>query len=53
MTGTLSDPEAVIIVRRACPLDGNAGGAAGRVIPGWLDSGAVLLTNVQGVNPEF
>jgi len=48
MTGILSNPA----VRHACPLDGNAGGAAEYVVPGWLGSGAVLLTNVRAVNPE-
>ena len=35
------------------PLDGNAGSLPEYIIPKWLDSGAVRVDRVSGVNPEF
>jgi RHS repeat-associated protein len=51
--GTLQDPSAVVKVRSALPLDGNAGGVAEYVIPNPIRSGAVTVDRVSGVNPEF
>ncbi|GEM_PF-2053530 len=51
--GTLQDPSAVVKARRALPLDGNEGGAAEYIIPNPIESGAVRVDRVSGVNPEF
>ena len=51
--GTLQDPSAVVKARRALPLDGNEGGAAEFIIPNPIESGAVRVDRVSGVNPEF
>jgi RHS repeat-associated protein len=51
--GTLEDPSAVVKIRRALSLDGQHGGAAEYIIPNPIDSGAVTVDRVSGVNPEF
>lgn len=51
--GTLQDAGAVVKVRPALPLDGNAGGLTEYIIPNWQKSGAIRVDRVSGVNPEF
>ena len=51
--GRLMDPDAVVLVRDALPLDGNTGGIPEYIIPGGLDNGAIQIERVSGVNPEF
>jgi RHS repeat-associated protein len=51
--GDLVDPSAIVTQRPALPLDGMEGGLPEYIIPGWLDSGAIRITRVSGVNPEF
>ena len=51
--GELVDPSKVVLRGNAVPLDGNAGGIPEYVIPNWVDNGAIRITRVSGVNPEF
>ena len=51
--GTLQDAGAVVKVRPALPLDGNAGGLTEYIIPNWQKSGAIRVDRVSGVNPAF
>jgi len=51
--GTLNDPAAVVKTQVASPLHGNPGGLPEYIIPNWMDGGAVSITPVSGVNPEF
>ncbi len=51
--GTLHDPSAVVLQREALPLDGTKGGLPEYIIPGGIDSGAIGVDRVSGVNPEF
>ena len=51
--GKLVDPSKVVLQRNALPLDGMAGGIPEYIIPNWLESGAIRITHVSGVNPEF
>ncbi len=51
--GELADPSKVVLRRSALPLDGNTGGIPEYVIPDWMDNGAIRVTRVSGVNPEF
>jgi hypothetical protein len=44
---------AVVRVRSALSLDGNDGGLEEYIIPNWMESGAIKIHNVSGVNPEF
>ena len=51
--GTLMQPSSVVVVRSALPLDGHPGGIAEYIIPNGIDSGAIRVAGVSGVNPEF
>jgi len=51
--GTIVDPDAVVLVRDALPLDGMSGGASEYIIPNWQETGAIGITNVSGANPAF
>ncbi len=51
--GTLKNPDSVVLSRPAKALDGNPGGAPEYIIPNPIESGAVSVDNVSGVNPEF
>ena len=51
--GTLRDPGAVVLQREALPLDGMKGGLPEYIIPDGIDSGAIQVDRVSGVNPEF
>jgi hypothetical protein len=51
--GELVDPSKVVLRRNALPLDGMSGGVPEYIIPSWLDNGAIRITRVSGVNPEF
>jgi hypothetical protein len=51
--GTLTDPSAVVLQREALPLDGMKGGLPEYIIPHGIESGAVQVDRVSGVNPEF
>lgn len=51
--GTVEDASKCVLSRKALPLDGNAGGLNEYIIPNAIESSAVKVTNVSGVNPEF
>jgi hypothetical protein len=51
--GTLQDPGKVVKIRRADPLDGNAGGLPEYIIRDWLNNGGIKIDNIGGVNPEY
>ena len=51
--GTVKDSSKCVLSRKALPLDGNNGGLNEYIIPNAVQSGAVKVTNVSGVNPEF
>lgn len=51
--GTVEDASKCVSSRKALPLDGNKGGLNEYIIPKAIESGAVKVTNVSGVNPEF
>lgn len=46
-------PSSVVVVRSALPLDGYPGGIAEYIIPNGIDSGAIRVDGVSGVDPEF
>ncbi|UWQ06666.1 RHS repeat-associated core domain-containing protein [Aliiroseovarius crassostreae] len=51
--GTLQDPSATVLTREALPLDGTTGGLPEYIIPNAIESGAVRVDSVGGVNPEY
>jgi len=51
--GTVEDASQCVLSRKALPLDGNKGGLNEYIIPNAVKNGAVNVTNVSGVNPEF
>ena len=51
--GTIQDAGAVVKVRPALPLDGNAGGLPEYIIPNGAQSGAIRVDRVSGVNPQL
>jgi hypothetical protein len=51
--GELIDPSRVILRRNALPLDGTKGGLLEYIIPNWIESGAIRIVRVSGINPGF
>ena len=49
----VEDASKCIESRYALPLDGNTGGAPEYIIPDAIESGAVKVINVFGINPEL
>ena len=47
-----ADPD-LVRTRNALPLDGMTGGLPENIIPKWMDNGAINVTRVSGVNPNF
>lgn len=51
--GTLLAPGAVVKTRTALPLDANGGGIGEYGVPNGIDSGAIRVDRVGGMNREF
>ena len=51
--GELVDPSMVVLRRLALPLDGMTGGLPEYIVPNWMTNGAIRVTRVSGINPEF